>query len=132
MECPYKTTSKSNLNQHQLKHSNTKPFNSSECPFTELEGSNSENHQVTHSRSTNSDLLKELSDHINYRYIADKKLYSCKDCLYRTAQEKFIKVHQLAHSAKGAFSCPKCNFKTLRKSSLEIHEQCHLRYTAKE
>ena len=132
-DCSYKTINEYYLKQHQLTHSGTKPLNSSECAFTGLDGGDSERHHVTLFRSTNSDLLKELSDHKNHYYIADKKFYSCKDCLYRTAQEKYMKVHQLAHSSKHAFSCPKCTFKTLRKSSLDIHEQCHLsRYTTKE
>ena len=133
-ECSFRTNYKRSLIKHQLSHSRANPFiNSSECAlYTGLKGSYSENHHVTHSRSTNSDLLKGLSDHLNYHYIDDRKLYSCKDCLYRTVQEKYMKVHQLAHSSKDAFSCPKCNFKTLRKSSLDIHEQYHLRYTAKE
>ena len=131
-ECPYKASRKEHLKGHKHWNSCPKPLRISEFSITGLEGGNSEKCQVMLSRSTNSNLLNDLTDHINYRYIADKKLYSCKDCLYRTAQEKFMKVHQLAHSAKGALSCPKCTFKTLRKSSLEIHEQCHLRYTAKE
>ena len=66
-------------------------------------------------------VLKKLSDHINYHYIADKKLYSCKDCLYRTAQEKYMKVHQLAHSATLKL-CGKVVKKFMRMS-LQMYRQ---------
>ena len=52
-----------------------------------------------------------------------KKLDSCKQYGFKTAQASSLKIHMLVHSGEKSFSCTQCEFSCTSTGNLKEHMQ---------
>lgn len=87
---------------HELIHTNEKPFSCEICQKSFRQESSFRRHKLIH---------------------ADVKPYSCKYCFKKIRHETALKEHERIHTGETPYSCPICNKTFRQQGALKYHEK---------
>jgi len=90
------------LNNHQIEHSNFKPFKCPKCEHRSNYKTNMARHMTRHSQT-------------------DKSSFQCQLCVKTFKSSRDLTRHKIFHSDGKPFECPKCEHKTKYKRALAEH-----------
>lgn len=136
-KCNFKASFKSQLERHELVHSDKGKFVCNICEITykrkdKLQRHNAKKHSIYDCRKCDLSFT-DLTERKEHEQNCENKVkvFECYLCNYSTSNKSLLHMHMCAHTGNKHYLCSICFRSFARKSSCQTHEKTHEKSGAK-